>query len=77
MRLERKSIVISKRTASLYEKHPVEPREGRPEPTLSQLFHEVEVAAKSGISQEELAYQMGVDRSLLDALIEDSGIDLG
>jgi hypothetical protein len=68
--------VISERTRKLYEEHPPQPREGRPDPTLSQLIHEVEVAAKFGISREELRNQLGVDGTLVDALIDDAGIDL-
>jgi hypothetical protein len=67
--------VISERTRRLYEEHPPQPREQRPEPTLSELIHEVEVAAKFNISREELTHQLGVDRSLLDALIADTGIE--
>jgi hypothetical protein len=55
---------------------PPQPRERRPDPTLSQLIREVEVAAKFSISRDELSHQLGVDRTLMDALIEDTGIEL-
>jgi hypothetical protein len=40
--------VISERTARLFEEHPPEAQTGSPTPTLAELFHEVEVAAKFG-----------------------------
>jgi hypothetical protein len=40
--------VISERTVKLYEQHPPEARQGQQAPTLPELLHEVEVAAKFG-----------------------------
>jgi hypothetical protein len=66
----------SERTARLFEEHPPEAQTGSPTPTLAELFHEVEVAAKFGISRDELARQLGLHDDLFDALVEDVGVRL-
>jgi hypothetical protein len=68
--------VISEKTAKLYEEHPPGSKEGRPALTLPELLHEVEVAAKFGISRDELARQLGLHTELFDALVEDAGVVL-
>jgi hypothetical protein len=68
--------MISERTKRLFEEHPPKALEGSPTPTLAELFHEVEVAAKFGISRDELARQLGVHDELFDALVEDVGVRL-
>jgi len=55
--------VISERTVKLYEQHPPEARQGQQAPTLPELLHEVEVAAKFGTSRDELAHQLGYTQS--------------
>ena len=68
--------MISERTVRLYEQHPPESRQGQPAPTLPQLLHEVEVAAKFGTPRAELAEQLGLHPELFDSLVEDSDLDL-
>jgi hypothetical protein len=68
--------VISDRTMKLYERYRPEPRRGKAAPTLPELLHEVEVAAKFGISRDELARQFGLHPELLDSLVEDADVSL-
>jgi hypothetical protein len=74
--VEEGASVISERSARLFEEHPPEAQTGSPTPTLAELFHEVEVAAKFGISRDELARQLGLHDDLFDALVEDVGVRL-
>jgi hypothetical protein len=46
--------VISERTVRLFEEHPPEAQTGSPTPTLTELFHEVEVAASSASRETSL-----------------------
>jgi hypothetical protein len=68
--------VISERTVKLYEDHTPAAREGQPAPTLPELLHEVEVAAKFGISRDELARQLGLHPQLFESLVEDADVAL-
>lgn len=68
--------MISERTMKLYEQHRPEPRQGEAAPTLPELLHEVEVAAKFGISRDELARQLGLHPELFDSLVEDADVSL-
>jgi hypothetical protein len=69
--------VISERTVRLYDRHPPRPREDGSPPTLDELLHEVEVAAKFHVSRDELARQLDLHPELFESLMDDSGIDLG
>jgi hypothetical protein len=51
--------VISERTVKLYEQHPPEAQQGKQAPTLPELLHEVEVAAKFGTSRDEFGSSAG------------------
>jgi hypothetical protein len=68
--------VISERTVKLYEQHPPEARQGQQAPTLPELLHEVEVAAKFGTSRDELAHQLGLHPELFESLVEDADVSL-
>jgi hypothetical protein len=68
--------VISERTVKLYEQHPPAGRQGQPAPTLPELLHEVEVAAKFGTSRDELARQLGLHPDLFESLVEDADTSL-
>jgi plasmid maintenance system antidote protein VapI len=68
--------VISERTVKLYEQYPPEPRQGETPPTLAELLHEVEVAAKFGISRDELARQLAVHPELFESLVKDADVAL-
>jgi hypothetical protein len=68
--------MISERTARIYEQHPPRPRDGGQVPTLIELLHEIEVAAKFGLPEDEVRRQLSVDPELFEALIGDSGISL-
>jgi hypothetical protein len=70
-------IVLSERTVRLYDQHPPKPREDGSSPTLDELLHEVEVAAKYHVSRTELAQQLDLHPDLFASLVNDSGIDLG
>ena len=68
--------MISERTEKLYERYRPEPRQGEAAPTLPELFHEVEVAAKFEISREELAPQLGLHPELFESLVKDADVSL-
>ena len=44
---------------------------------LSELLHEVEVAARVGVPRDELARQLGLHSELFDSLVGDAGVSLG
>lgn len=71
------SDVFSERTIRLYEEHKPAAPEGSSAPTLSELLHEVEVAAQVGVPRDELARQLGLHSELFDALVGDAGVSLG
>jgi hypothetical protein len=71
------AIVFSERTIRLYEEHMPAAPEGSSAPTLSELLHEVEVAAQVGVPRDELARQLGLHSELFDALVGDAGVSLG
>jgi hypothetical protein len=68
--------VISERTVRLFEEHPPDAQTGSPTPTLTELFHEVEVAASSASRETSLLGQLGLHDDLFDALVEDVGVRL-
>ena len=49
------------------------PPGGSSAPTLSELLHEVEVAARVGVP-DELARQLGLHSGLFDSLVGDAGV---
>jgi hypothetical protein len=53
------------------------PPGGSSAPTLSELLHEVEVAARVGVPRDELARQLGLHSELFDSLVGDAGVSLG
>jgi hypothetical protein len=71
------AIVFSERTIRLYGEHKPAAPEGSSAPTLSELLHEVEVAAQVGVPRDELALQLGLHSELFDALVGDAGVSLG
>jgi hypothetical protein len=68
--------VISERTIKLYERYRPDARRGEAAPTLPELLHEVEVAAKFGISRDELARQLRLHPELFDSLVHDADVSL-
>jgi hypothetical protein len=69
--------MVSDRTVKIYEQHPPRPDAGGQVPTLAELLHEIEVAAKFGVAEDELREQLSLDPDLFDALVSDSGLSLG
>lgn len=69
--------MVSERTIRLYEEHMPAPPGGSSAPTLSELLHEVEVAARVGVPRDELARQLGLHSELFDSLVGDAGVSLG
>jgi hypothetical protein len=68
--------MLSERTQRLYQQHPPGPGPEGPVATLPELLHEIEVAAKFGISRDELALQLDIHPELFDSLLDDADIQL-
>jgi hypothetical protein len=68
--------MVSERTVEMYEQHPPGPRDGGQVPSLAELLHEIEVAAKFGIPENDLREQLSISPQLFDALVSDSGLSL-
>jgi hypothetical protein len=51
-------------------------RAGGYPPSLADLIHAVEVAAKVGVSREELACQLRINGELFEAIVGDVGVGL-